>query len=197
MKSSYFYIQCLVCLGLSLLFSLFFPNIDTTENSILEDMQAVVIALGMVLYGYRSVRVKERLMRMVNLGAMLLLFSFLIRELDVEEFASLPDMMRYYLGKEGKNLTMQLLWGSYFVLLFSGVDKIQYWYRRIRSSVELQWWISALILLVLSQLMDKNVLHLHHHLNRYYEEFWELFSYSCMLWAAWVGMRQTDQSAGI
>ena len=189
--------QYLLMIGLSLLLHLLFPHIDTTENSLLEDLQAVVIALAMLLYLYRIIYGHRLQQRIINTGIALLLFSFLIRELDVEEFMVLPEMMRYYLGKEGKDITMGILWGSYILFYMVGTrEKLKQW-RIFWGSREGSLWACAFVLLLLSQMMDKNVLHLHHHLNRYYEEFWELFSYMYIMIAAWSGMRQTGQSAGL
>lgn len=158
-----------------------FPGIDTTENSILEDAQAVAITLAMVVYGYYTVKQQHKI---ATLGFVLLLFSFLIRELDVEEFTRLPDVMRYYLGKEGKPITMVVTWGGYLVLAGIFLKDKLFKLKSFLHTYEGKLWICAFVVLVFAQLMDKNILHMINHENRYFEEFWELSSYLFMFAAS-------------
>jgi multisubunit Na+/H+ antiporter MnhB subunit len=160
--------------------------INTEEDSLLESLQAGVIALSMILFFYSTIKERYSQEAIASLFFMLLMFSFLIRELDVETFMVLPESVRYFLGKEGKDQTMLLTWGGYLILyLVMYRDKMQRM-QSFLSSKEGAIWIVAGILLVLSQMMDKNIWHLHHHLNRYYEEFLELFSYLYILYGSWI-----------
>ncbi len=171
----------LLTIFLVVLLHYFFPHIDTTENSLLEDSQAVAIALAMMLYGYYTVKQQHKI---ATLGFVLLLFSFLIRELDVEEFTLLPDMMRYYLGKEGKPITMAVTWGGYLVLAGIFLKDKLFKLKSFLHTYEGKLWICAFVVLVFAQLMDKNILHMLNHENRYFEEFWELSSYLFMFAAS-------------
>ena len=192
MSNRYFNLLQIVIVVFLLLISLWiFPDINTDENSRLEFLQAIVIGVTMLIYGYSTIKESNLSAKIGSIGFALLMFSFLLRELDVEEFA-LPEMMRYLLGKEGKNFTMFLLWGSYLVAYTSYVKNKIEKVKLYIISFEGMLWICALLLLILSQLMDKNIFHMKYPINRYYEEFLELFSYLYILLSSWVRIEKKN-----
>ena len=175
-----------------LLKSILYLNIDTSEDSTLEFLQAVLLIIATIVYIFIAIKAKSIVFKVTSYGFALLFFSFAIRELDVEKFM-LPDIVRFLLGTEGKKYTMVFLWSAWLLSYFLFVkNKINVFISFLKTK-EASLLIVSLVLLVSAQIMDKNIFHLQNNLNRYFEEFWELIAYIYILFASLTRLKLTKK----
>lgn len=156
---------------------LFYPDIDTDENGLVEWLQSAFIALSFftfLLGIYLNQGIKERL---ISSGFSLLSLSFLLRELDVEKF-DLPIFLITLGSGSGRNIFLGLLW----IILFGLIYKYREHFTKEAVAKFLfsgtgQLLMFAALMLILGAMMDKNVLKLDHLTTRFYEELLELLGY--------------------
>jgi hypothetical protein len=160
-----------------MVFYFFRLSIDTSEDSILEFSQAIVIFIAQLLFLLHAIKTIPMGERAVSVAYALLMLTFLTRELDVETFA-LPDILIYYFGEAGKTDTFRVLWAVYLLYLFIFVKVSWQQIKRYFVSYQGQLLIYTAVLLIFSQLMDKNIFHMHNYTHRFYEEIFELLSYA-------------------
>ena len=174
----------ILSLGINTLFIisilLFFPNVDTGEKGILEMTQALLIAVSMVIYVLCAFFDRNIGTRLTSLALSLLSFSFLLRELDVEEY-DIPSIFILLGSGTGKHVLIGVLWIILLIVLFK--FKQAFWHSNydFLSSKQGQLLIVSALMLILGSFMDKNILSLNIDTTQFYEEIFELLGYVYLL----------------
>jgi len=150
------------------------------ENHLFENLQAILLGCG-VLVSSLLLRSTTDLDGFVWAGLGLLCFSFLLRELDVEQLP-LPALLQAASTGSGRTALLGSLWLAFGgAFLLRQRDKWQF-IRRFAASPVFSCLSLALLLLVGSALMDKELLPFAH--PRLLEELFEINAYAFMLWPA-------------
>jgi len=155
---------------------LFFPDVDTSEEGILEIMQAFFIAVSMVIYAFCAFFDRAIGTRLTSLTLSLLSLSFLLRELDVGKY-DIPSIFILLGSGIGKNVLTGLLWIFLFIVLFKLRKKFWQSNNGFLSSKQGQLLMISALMLLLGALMDKNIFSLETDTTRFYEELLELLGY--------------------
>lgn len=158
------------------------------ENNLMEDMQALVIAMAMTSFVWRGLRAAPA-QRLSQWAAAWLSLSFLLRELDVESIAGLPSLLVYLGSGSARNSMLALGW-----LLILGLTLVHVHKTRPRLMQLLQGWlrspafllmVAAALLLVLGEFFEKGLANWWAHV--FFEELLEFNGYCCMVLSSLVG----------
>lgn len=149
------------------------------ENHLFENVQAILLGFGVLASSVLLRSTNENVL--VWAGLALLSFSFLLRELDLEQLP-LPALLQAAGTGAGRIALLGSLWLALVgVFLLRQPDKWQFM-RRFAASPVFSCLSLALLLLVGSALMDKEILPFAH--PRLLEELFEINAYAFMLWPA-------------
>ncbi len=151
------------------------------ENGLLENIQLLLLLLcGGVLAG-QLFRCTESLQRLVLLAALLLVFTFFIRECDLRLYGAAPAIT-YFSDGDGRYLLLVPLWlGLGFAAVRDQQAGIRMLWQLRYSHTGVLLLLSA-VLLVTSVLLDKSVVQMAP--SRFYEEWLEVNGYVLLLAAA-------------
>jgi hypothetical protein len=150
-----------------------------SENSLLENLQGLLLFVGAVAYLALS-RFVGSDMRLASVGAGLLCFSFFIREVDLELLPLLEHIGFMFHGP-GRTLMLLLIWGFYIrVVVRQGpfmtlIDSL-------RSSQYFHYFVVAFLLLVVGAIFDKEFFPIQH--GRLFEEVSETNAYLFLIMPA-------------
>ena len=75
------------------------------ENGLLENVQVIILALACLVY-LAPIALEKRADKLILLFCSLLCLSFMLRELDVERFAAVPDVLKLIGSGIGKRLIL-------------------------------------------------------------------------------------------
>jgi len=170
----------ILSLGINTLFIifslLFFSDVDTGESGILEILQALFIAISIVLYILCAFFNKNIGTKLISFALSLLSLSFLLRELDVEKY-DIPFIFIFLGSGTGRNILLALLWIILLIVLLKFRKKFLQSNNGFLSSTQGQLLMISALMLFLGALMDKNVFSLETATTRFYEELLELLGY--------------------
>ena len=83
------------------------------ENGLLENVQVIILALACLVY-IVPIPLEKRTDKLILLFCSLLCLSFMLRELDVEYFAAVPDILKL----AGSGIGKRLILGAGFISIF-------------------------------------------------------------------------------
>lgn len=164
------------------------------ENGPLENVQACVLAAAFLVYLVNAATERQS-SRLILLSCSLLCYSFMLRELDVEQF-DLPHPLIAIASGTGRNVTLAI---AFAALLFYAVKNFSYYktaalqFLRTRSGVLL---MLAGVFLYVAEFFEKNSAIPHHVL---WEEVIELFAFTLILLSAFTAnalIRRTTVRCG-
>ena len=170
-------IHSVLSLLIVVLFIIFYPEVDTDENGLLEWLQSGFIALSFFIFSFNTFVSQSIKKRIISFGLALLSLTFLLRELDIEKF-DLPLVLITLGSGSGRNILLGTLWVVLFALLYK--------YKRYfdKSAIETflfsrvgQLLMFSATMLILGAMMDKNIFSLETLTTRFYEEVLELLGY--------------------
>lgn len=149
-------VAVLVLVGTPVLVSL--GALGLGEDEGVEILQTVALGAGIMVFAACAVRQPDVLSRVFFASLAMLLLSFLIRELDVEDYESWPAWLRGVLSGPVKRRWQLAVWAG-FLVYFA-------WHARAALGVLKRWLlecegvnaIPAALLLIASWLMDAHVL---------------------------------------
>jgi hypothetical protein len=147
------------------------------ENELIENLQAILLTISCIVFLIYSPFV-ERSLSLIPLSLSLLCFSFLLRELDVEDFA-IPAFFRLIGSGTGRNVMLSVLWIftiTYMVFSSLPFRKIISSYLSSKSGVML---LICAGFLIAGALFDSGIIGLEY--STFYEEFLELNGYYMLL----------------
>jgi hypothetical protein len=153
--------------------------VTVVENGGMENAQAMAIFLSLILFALSAIR-QQFSERVFFSGLILLCFSFLLRELDMEDLGLTP-MVTWLTSGVGRNLVVSLLWFFYLLFIFiypSGLGRV---FRVWAKSLEGRTMILAGIFLVLARPFDKELFPMLSSTARFVEELLELNGYM-LIW---------------
>lgn len=151
-----------------------------SENGLLENMQAAVLAVACLTF-LLPVIFKQRRDKLILLFFALLCYAFVLRELNVEDFERIPEPIRFFGFGKGRNISV----GTALILILSVAalnfsSHINQAIRFLKSKPG-ALVLTAGALLFLAEFFEKGTSFPHH---VYLEEIIELLAYVLLLLAA-------------
>ncbi len=143
-----------------------------SENSILENSQIAFLVLAAV--GYLLFQSSAQDERIIQVAIALLCFSFILREIDLEHL-NLPSLFIALGSGIGRNILLAVLWISLGTFSYFTVKNRVSFIKKFVTSIEFLILTAAFLLLVISAVMDKQVISLTH--NMLFEELAETNAY--------------------
>lgn len=146
------------------------------ENGVMENAQALLLGAGTVIY--LKFFLADRNENFFYGALSLLCFSFLLRELDVEDF-SLPIILIQLGSGTGRNIMLFSLWCLMaYGFVFRIEDKFLVVHTFIKGRL-FRYLQLTLLLLIVSAIFDRRILVLQH--SRLFEELFEINAYLMLL----------------
>lgn len=151
------------------------------ENESIENAQAIMLALACLIF-LVPIALEKRPDKLIFGFCSLTCYGLVLRELDVEKFASVPDFLKIIWHGAGRNMTYILG----IIAIFYYASRNFSYYKK--ASVEFiksapgRLLCLALIFVLFGEYLEKQTTVLHH---VYYEEIFELCGYFFILSAAY------------
>lgn len=152
------------------------------ENGVMENLQALMLVSSCLFFGIYAISQKGR-DRLLSLFFSLLCFIFLFRELDVDRMASAPEIL-VFLMADNRGRALFVL-AELVLLVMLAKDFRHFLTCRslyLRSNLFLFLALSAVLLLVFSNLFDRKWVRLHP--QAFFEEITEVTAYYFLFMAA-------------
>lgn len=180
-------------IGISIFFILtvlyLYPEIDTSEDGIVEITQSVFLAFSMIGFAYHAFIGKEIEAKLASFGLSLLSLTFFLREVDVEKF-DIPSFLIMLGSGSGRNLLLVSLWIILLVFTFKYISVEKEKIVAFLFSIYGQLLMFSAVMLVLGAMMDKNVFSLQLLTTRFYEELLELLGYCFLFFVSILKIKQ-------
>jgi hypothetical protein len=125
------------------------------ENGLLETVQAIILALACLVY-LAPIALEKRTDKLILLLCSLLCLSFVLRELDVEKFAAVPDALKLVGSGIGKRL---ILGAGFISILIYASLKFSYYKNSVvgfLGSIVGRLLVFACIILLIGAYFDKH-----------------------------------------
>lgn len=143
-----------------------------SENSILENSQIAFLVLATV--GYLLFQTSAQDERIIHVAIALLCFSFILREIDLEHL-NLPSLLIALGSGIGRKILLAVLWISLGTFSYLTIKNRVSFIKKFVTSSAFLILTAAFLLLVISAVMDKQMISLSH--NMLFEELAETNAY--------------------
>lgn len=146
------------------------------ENGLIENIQAFLLVIACIVY-LATVAIEKRSDKLILLFCSLLCFSFLLRELDVEEF-DIPQALIFIGHGVGRNTTQAMAFFAIFT--YAASNRSYYKKASVEFAKSRPGWllITGGVFLLVGDFFEKRNGILHH---VFFEEIAELFGYVLIL----------------
>ena len=155
-------------------------NLAIEENNVVEMLQlGWLVVAGIVFYATR--RHHALPVHYVTVPAVILCFSFIIREMSVKSIGA-PEWLIFFIDGHGYKLLMAAIWIPVLTFIYKHFKCYWHLFKQLLFSTTF-WLLSvAASLLLISALFDKSVIVIEHF--KFYEEILEMNAYALIVVAA-------------
>ncbi len=143
------------------------------ENSLMENVQALLLATGCFCY-LLLLAGNTRNVRLINGALSLLCFSFTLRELDIEHLP-VPALIRLLGSGHGRTILLLFLWGFLFRFWIVSIPEKKKFVVNFVQTRKFYLLFLALLMLIGSALIDSKTISIPH--PRLFEELLEINAY--------------------
>lgn len=151
------------------------------ENNLLENGQLLLLLACLVIFAAHAVHSEDRAARLLALAAVLLSFTFIIRESDLRPFG-ISGAITWFSDGPGRYVLLTPPWLGLLWAMARHYRPVLRRLRRLLFSAAGAAFACSVLLLAAGILLDKSVIKLAP--SRYYEELFELNGYLFLLLGA-------------